>query len=119
MSVSSGTSEVLVGVAQHDADAIESLVKARLDNLDASGLDARTYALVSIAALIAAAAAPSSYAFQVGLALESGVTPEEILGLLVALNPLVGNIRIVAAAAELADALGIDLEERDVETETK
>ena len=35
---------------------------------------------------------------------------EEILGLLVALNPTVGNVRIVSAAAEIAFALGIDLD---------
>lgn len=115
MTVSSGTSEALLGVAQHDANVIEGLVKARLDNLEASGLDPRTYGLVCIAALIAADAAPSSYVFQVGLALDSGVTPDEILGLLVALNPLVGNVRIVSAAAELAFALGIDL---DAEADT-
>ncbi len=113
MSVSpntSDTSDILVAVAQHDAEVIEGLLKARIDNLDASGLDPRTYALVNIAALIAADAAPASYVFQIGLALESGVTPEEILGLLIALNPTVGNVRIVSAAAEIAFALGIDLE---------
>ena len=48
--------------------------------------------------------------FQVAFALDAGVTPEEILGLLVALNPTVGNVRIVSAAAEIAFALGIDLD---------
>ena len=87
MAVSSSTSDVLAGVAQHDASALEGLFKARLDNLEASGLDPKTYSLVNIAALIAADAAPASYVFQVAFALEAGVTPEEILGLLVALNP--------------------------------
>jgi alkylhydroperoxidase/carboxymuconolactone decarboxylase family protein YurZ len=110
MPVSSATSDVLIGVAQHDASALEGLFQARLDNLEASGLDPKTYAMVNIAALIAANAAPASYVFQVAFALEAGVSPEEILGLLVALNPTVGNVRIVSAAAELAFALGIDLE---------
>ena len=87
------------------------LFQARLDNLEASGLDPKAYALANIAALIAADAAPASYVFQVEFALEVGVTPEEILGLLVALNPTLGNIRIVSAAAELAFALGIDLDD--------
>jgi alkylhydroperoxidase/carboxymuconolactone decarboxylase family protein YurZ len=116
MSVSSGTSDALLGVAQHESSAIEGLLKARIDNLEASGLDPKTYSLVNIAALIAADAAPASYVFQVGFALDAGVTPEEILGLLVALNPVVGNVRIVAAAGQIALALGIDLEtagERD------
>jgi alkylhydroperoxidase/carboxymuconolactone decarboxylase family protein YurZ len=110
MPVSTGTTDVFLGVAQHDADALEGLFQARVHNLEASGLDPKTYALVNIAALIAADAAPASYVFQVAFALESGVTPEEILGLLVALNPTVGNVRIVSAAAEIAFALGIDLE---------
>jgi 4-carboxymuconolactone decarboxylase len=110
MPVSSGTSDVLIGVAQHDASALDGLFQSLLDNLEASGLDPKTYAMVNIAALIAADAAPASYVFQVAFALEAGVSPEEILGLLVALNPTVGNVRIVSAAAELAFALGIDLE---------
>ena len=39
MAVSIGTSDVLIGVAQHDASALEGLFQARLDNLEASGLD--------------------------------------------------------------------------------
>ena len=113
MPVSSDTSGALLSVAQHDTIALESLFQARLDNLEASGLDPRTYSLCNIAALIAADAAPASYVFQVAFALESGVTPEEILGLLVALNPTVGNVRIVAAAAEVAFALDIDLDLQD------
>jgi 4-carboxymuconolactone decarboxylase len=110
MAVSASTSDVFAGVAQHDTNALEGLFKARLDNLEASGLDPKTYALANIAALIAADAAPASYVFQVAFALDAGVTPEEILGLLVALNPTVGNVRIVSAAAEIAFALGIDLD---------
>ena len=47
MAVSTGTSDVLIGVAQHDASALEGLFQARLDNLEASGLDPRTYSLWS------------------------------------------------------------------------
>ncbi len=110
MTVSTATSDVLIGIAQHDPAALEGLFKARLDNLEASGLDPKSYALANIAALIALDAPPASYLFQVGFALDAGVSPEEILGLLVALNPTVGNVRIVAAAAELAFALDIDLD---------
>jgi 4-carboxymuconolactone decarboxylase len=110
MAISDGTTNALFGVASHDTAALESLFEARLDNLEASGLDPKTYSLANIAALIAADAAPASYVFQVGFALEVGVTPEEILGLLVALNPTLGNVRIVSAAAEIAFALGIELD---------
>ena len=110
MPVSTATSDVLIGIAQHDPSALEGLFQARLDNLEASGLDPKSYSLANIAALIALDAPPASYLFQIGFALDAGVTPEEILGLLVALNPTVGNVRIVAAAAEVAFALDIDLD---------
>ena len=40
-----------------------------------SGLDARSYALVKIAALIALDAPPASYLWQVANALDAGATP--------------------------------------------
>jgi 4-carboxymuconolactone decarboxylase len=113
MSTIEDTHDLFRGVAQHDPSVLEGLFRARVDNLEASGLDAKTYSLVNIAALIALDAAPASYIWQVGLALDAGVTPQEILGLLVALNPTVGNAKIVAAAPEIALALGVDLELMD------
>ena len=113
MSPSNDTHDIFRGVAQHDPTVLEGLLMARLDNQAASGLDPKTYALVNIAALIAVDAAPASFIFQVGMALDAGVSPEEILGLLVALNPVLGNARIVSSAPELAIALGVDLDLAD------
>jgi len=104
------THQALIGIAQHDPTVLEELLRARLENQEASGLDPKIYALVNVAALIAMDAAPASYVWQVGLALDAGATPEELLSLLVALNPVVGSARIVAAAPELALAIGVDLE---------
>jgi alkylhydroperoxidase/carboxymuconolactone decarboxylase family protein YurZ len=115
MSPSNDTHDIFRGVSQHDPTVLEGLLMSRLENQAASGLDPKTYAMVNIAALIAVDAAPASFIWQVGIALESGVTPEEILGLLVALNPVLGNARIVAAAPELAIALGVDLDLADEE----
>ena len=110
MSPSPDTHDIFRGVSQHDPTVLEGLLMSRLENQAASGLDPKTYSLVNIAALIAIDAAPASFIFQVGMALDAGVTPEEILGLLVALNPTIGNARIVAAAPEIALALGVDLD---------
>jgi 4-carboxymuconolactone decarboxylase len=113
MSTTEETHDLFRGVAQHDPSVIEGLFKSRLDNLEASGLDPKSYALANIAALIALDAAPASNIWQVGMALDAGVTPQEILGLLIAVNPVVGNARVVAAAPEIALALGVDLELMD------
>ena len=91
-------------------DTLETVLELREENMEASGLDPKTYALVKVAALIALDAAPASFIWQVEMAREAGVTPEELTGVLLALAPQIGLIRTVTAAPELALALGIDFE---------
>jgi alkylhydroperoxidase/carboxymuconolactone decarboxylase family protein YurZ len=74
-----------------------------------SGLDARSYALVKIAALIALDAPPPSYLWQVANALDAGATPADLMGVLIAIAPQVGGPKTVAAAPELMVALGLSL----------
>jgi alkylhydroperoxidase/carboxymuconolactone decarboxylase family protein YurZ len=109
--VGAGTHETLSGVAAGNLDILEKAVGLRELNREGSGLDAKTFALVKIAALIAMDAPPASYAWQVANALEEGVTPEEILGVLRAVAPQVGGPRVVAAAPEIMLALGLALPE--------
>jgi alkylhydroperoxidase/carboxymuconolactone decarboxylase family protein YurZ len=79
-----------------------------------SGLDPRSFALVKIAALVAVDAPPASYLFQVGEALAAGVTPRDILGVLMAIAPQVGVPRVVAAAPEIMVALDLELPDGDL-----
>lgn len=102
--------DTLKGLAVHDMGVIGSLLEMQLENIEQSGLDPRTHALVRIAALITLDAAPASFMWQVGLALESGVTPDEIIGVMIALAPTIGMAKIVASAPEIALALGVELE---------
>ena len=104
------TADHLEGLATGEEDTLTTLLEMQLHNLEASGLDPRTYSLVKIAALIALDAPPASYLAQVAFALEAGVDPDEILNVLVAVAPQVGIPRAVAAAPELMLALGLDLE---------
>jgi len=104
----------LHGLAINDGSVITSLLEMQLENIAASGLDPRTHALVRLAALVTLDAAPASFVWQVGVALESGVKPEEMTGVLIALAPTVGFARIVSTAPELALALGIDIEAKEV-----
>jgi 4-carboxymuconolactone decarboxylase len=108
--MTSNYEETLRGLAADDETLIASLLKIQPDTTAASGLDPKTHALVGIAALIALDAAPASFAQQVKRARERGATPQELLGVLVALAPTVGTARVVETAPELAYALGIDLE---------
>jgi alkylhydroperoxidase/carboxymuconolactone decarboxylase family protein YurZ len=103
--------ETLSNISAGNLDFLEKAVGLREVNRENSGLDPRTFALVKIAALIALDAPPASYAWQIANALEEGVTPEELIGVLRAVAPQVGGPKVVAAAPEIMLSLGLPLED--------
>jgi 4-carboxymuconolactone decarboxylase len=103
------TREALAGLALGDPDLLATGLELRAGLAGSSGLDARSFALVKIAALIALDAPPASYLWQVGNAIDEGVTAAEILGVLVAIAPQVGGPKVIAAAPEIMIALGLSL----------
>jgi alkylhydroperoxidase/carboxymuconolactone decarboxylase family protein YurZ len=111
VTVSKDTADSLEAFATAEQGILEQLLKMQMHNLEESELDPRAYSLVKIAALIAIDAPPASFMAQVTIALEAGVTPEEILGVLIAVAPQVGIPKVVAAAPEVMLALGLALEE--------
>lgn len=100
----------LRSLAMNDEEFIESVLSIRLENVETSGLDPKTHALVRLGALLALDAAPASYQGVVGVALSSGATLDDIVGVLIAVAPTVGIARVVSAAPELALALGYDID---------
>ena len=108
--VGAETHETLYGVSAGRVDVLERAVGLREADRDFSRLDPRTFALVKIASLIALDAPPASYAWQIANAMEEGVTPEDLVGVLRAVAPQVGGPRTVAAAAEIMASLGLPLE---------
>lgn len=102
---------MLRGLARVEPEIVERLLDMQIENLDTSGLDPKTYAMVKIAGLVSSDAPPASYAWQVSLAQESGVTEADMLGILVALAPTIGFAKITSAARKLAFALGYQIEE--------
>ena len=107
--VDDATREMLAGLAIGDSDLLAEGLELRTEWQTRSGLDARSYALVKIAALIALDAPPASYLWQVANALAAGATPTDLLGVLIAVAPQVGGPKTVAAAPELMVALGLSL----------
>ena len=108
--VGAETHETLAGISSGDVSILETAIGLREMNREGSHLDARTFALVKIAALIALDAPPASYGWQIANALEDGATPEDILGVLRAVAPQVGGPRVVAAAPEIMLALGLSVD---------
>jgi alkylhydroperoxidase/carboxymuconolactone decarboxylase family protein YurZ len=72
-------------------------------------LDPKTLALVRLAALVAVGGAVASYGAQADSAVAAGATAAEIVDVLVGVTPVVGLPRSVAAAPNLAMALGYDI----------
>lgn len=100
----------LLAASLHDEAAIRSLVRANSEALPGVGLDARTETMVQFGALVCLDAPTVSYQMVVERALAVGVEAEDLVTLLGALAPLVGEARTVAAASCLAAALGYDLD---------
>jgi alkylhydroperoxidase/carboxymuconolactone decarboxylase family protein YurZ len=109
--VDDATRDALGGFAMGDPELLLEGLELREDWQLSSGLDARSFALVKIAALIALDAPPASYLWQVANALDAGATPAELVGVLRAVAPQVGGPKVVAAAPELMIALGLSLPE--------
>jgi 4-carboxymuconolactone decarboxylase len=105
--VDEATKEALSGLTR--GDLLATGMELRAEWQERSGLDARSFALVKLAALIALDAPPASYLWQVSQALEAGATPADITGVLIAIYPQVGGPRVVAAAPELMVALGLSI----------
>jgi 4-carboxymuconolactone decarboxylase len=93
----------------HDEGCIQSMLGIRLSTNEAPALDPKTQALVRLGGLVALGAAPVSYHWAAEAALDAGATAEEVVGTLVAVAPISGLARVVAATPEVALAIGHDI----------
>ncbi|MBV9583082.1 MAG: carboxymuconolactone decarboxylase family protein [Chloroflexi bacterium] len=119
MTIETSPQHNIAAMARGDAPVLETLAQMTLDTFKRSGLDAETYALVRIAALVSMDAAPVSYMLNLGAAADIGVSVEQIQGTLVAIAPVVGSARIASAASKMLRALGLAeaLEQEDEDNE--
>jgi alkylhydroperoxidase/carboxymuconolactone decarboxylase family protein YurZ len=106
--------EQLRRLALHDEDVIESALAMNLHGDlgadEACRLSPKAHALVRLAAMLAMGAAPVSYQWTVGAALDAGATTEEIIGTMIAVAPITGIARVVQATPDIALPIGYDLD---------
>ena len=98
-------------LAVRDDRYIDGLLQAESANATVAGLDDRSHALLRIGALVALNAAPPAYMSSVEAAMRAGASRDEIVGVLIAVLPLVGIARVVSAAPNLGLAVGYDVAE--------
>jgi 4-carboxymuconolactone decarboxylase len=103
------TRDALAGLSAGDIDLMAEGLEYREQWRQTSGLDARSFSIAKIAALVALDAPPASYQWQVQNAVAAGVSPKDILGVLFAIAPQVGGPKVMSAAPEIMLALGLPL----------
>jgi alkylhydroperoxidase/carboxymuconolactone decarboxylase family protein YurZ len=95
------------GESASDTPLLDVLAAMTAASVERSNLDAQTHMLVRLAALVAAGAPPLSYALNLRVAGEVGVSTEQVESVLAAVAPVVGGPRVVAAAGNILRAVGI------------
>lgn len=87
-------------------DALADMTAASVTRVD---LDPAVLMLVRLAALAAVNAPTSSYLLNLGVAADTGLTLEDARSVLIAVAPIIGAPRVLAAAGTIAQALGLAL----------
>jgi alkylhydroperoxidase/carboxymuconolactone decarboxylase family protein YurZ len=102
--------QTLRELAIRDQRLLSEVLASDEANLRASQLDVRAHALVRLGALIAAGAPMAVYKPVVDEALEAGASPEQIVGVLIAVATVTGLPRVVSAALPLGLSIGYDVQ---------
>jgi alkylhydroperoxidase/carboxymuconolactone decarboxylase family protein YurZ len=102
--------DMLRSLVLHDDNVVASVLAVGVDTWDPSSIDAKTSALVRLGALIALDAPIVSYQSCIAVALAAGATADDIVDTLMAVAPIAGGVRVVAAAPALALAIGYDID---------
>lgn len=102
-----------------DQPVLTALAEITAVSLLHSSLPAREHMLARLAALASIDAPAASYVMNAGTAADSGVTVEDVQGLLVAISPIIGTARTVSAAERITAALGFVIEVAVAELEAE
>jgi alkylhydroperoxidase/carboxymuconolactone decarboxylase family protein YurZ len=90
-----------------DTPVLNALTDMIAASVEHNPLPPRDYMLARLAALIAVDAPPVSYFANASAIEESGLTEEEIQGVMIAVAPVVGAPRVMSAGGHILRALGI------------
>ena len=101
--------ETLRRLAMIDEGFVEDQVGLGLGPAAASALDPKTAALLQVGVSVALGSPAVCLEWSAGRALAAGASEDEIADVLLAIAPVAGLGRVVAAAPEMATALGYDI----------
>jgi alkylhydroperoxidase/carboxymuconolactone decarboxylase family protein YurZ len=95
------------GFMSSESPVLDTLAAMTVASIDHNSLSPREYMLARLAALIAMDAPPLSYVANAAAIEESGITADEIQGVMIAVAPVVGAPRVMSAGGHILRALGI------------
>ena len=101
--------ETLRRLAMIDESFVEDQAGLRLDLAGTSALDPKTAALLQVGVSVAMGSPGVSLEWSVARALAEGASKDQIADVLLAIAPVAGLDRVVAAAPHLGTALGYDI----------
>ena len=85
---------------------LDTLTDINMASIVHTQLMPRELMLARLAALVAVDAPPASYLANAGAATDSGITEQDVQDILIAVAPVVGTAKVVAAGGNLMRALG-------------
>ncbi len=89
-----------------DTPVLDTLADITAASVEHNSLPPRELMMARLAALIAVDAPPASYLANAGAAADSGVTADDMQGVMIAVAPVVGTARVVSAGGKILRALG-------------
>ena len=108
-----------MSAASSETPVLDTIAAMTAESMARCNLDANSLLAARIAALAAVDAPAASYLMHIGAAADAGVTIEQVQGILVAVAPIIGTPRTVAAGANIAAALGIAVRVLEAELEAE
>lgn len=98
-----------------DTPVLDTLTDITAASIDHSTLSPRDFVLARLAALIAVDAPPLSYVANATAVAEAGLTIDDVQGVMIAVAPVVGTPRVMAAGGHIVRALGLAIAVADAE----
>ena len=86
---------------------VDTVLDMTAASVERAGLDGRELMMVRMAALAAVGAPTGSYLLNIVAAAETEMTIEDARSVLIAVAPIIGSPKVMAAAGTIADALDI------------
>jgi alkylhydroperoxidase/carboxymuconolactone decarboxylase family protein YurZ len=90
-----------------DTPVLDTLADMTTASVEHNSLSPREFMMARLAAMIAVDAPPVSYFASAAAVEESGMTAEDIQGVMIAVAPVVGAPRVMSAGGHILRALGI------------